>query len=64
MVDSFLPVTEDFTCPFCLMKCGNFKVKFGATFFLCVVFIFHPFLQTVDHKDYFSYFTLKIDNIS
>jgi hypothetical protein len=65
MIDSFLPVTEDFTCPFCLMKCGNFKVMFfGATFFLCVVFIFHPFLQTVDPKDYVSYFTLKVDNIS
>jgi hypothetical protein len=30
-------VTEDFTCPFCLVRCGNFKVKSEAVF-LYVVF--------------------------
>ena len=31
-IDMFLPVTEDFSCPFCLVRCGSFKVKTSAEF--------------------------------
>jgi len=37
---SFLPVTEDFSCPFCLVRCGSFKVKTKAEF-LFVLFSIH-----------------------
>src|SRR4051812_10164856 len=37
-IDSFLPVTEDFACAFCLVKCGSYKVKFEANFHLFYIY--------------------------
>ena len=34
----FLPVTEDFACPFCLVKCGSYKVKFEDNLHLVYLF--------------------------
>ena len=37
-IDPFLPVTEDFACPFCLVKCGSYKVKFEDNLHLVYLF--------------------------
>ena len=37
-IDPFLPVTEDFACPLCLVKCGSYKVKFDAKFHLRCIY--------------------------